>query len=144
MNILFDTSVLIAAFVDTHTAHGPALKRLAAARRAGDTIMVSAHSLAELYAVLTRLPLRPRIRPSTARRLIEENTRDAKIVTLSARDYYRVIARLEEADISGGVCYDALIHHAACKAKAELLLTLNPSDFNRLPATRGTPAIEEP
>ena len=50
--------------------------------------VVSAHSLAESYAVLTMLPLTPRLSPDTALRLVNDNiAMNAKIVTLTAVDY---------------------------------------------------------
>jgi predicted nucleic acid-binding protein len=43
-----------------------------------------------------------------------------------------VLQRLEKLNLVGGAIYDALIAQAALKAKAERLLTLNPSHFLRL------------
>ncbi len=73
MRILFDTSVLVAGIVEAHPMHeraGPWLERA----RAGEfEFLAASHTLAELYAVLTRLPLSPRIWPGVARRLIQAN-----------------------------------------------------------------------
>jgi predicted nucleic acid-binding protein len=43
-----------------------------------------------------------------------------------------VLQRLEKLNLVGGAIYDALIAQAALKAKAERLLTFNPSHFLRL------------
>jgi len=96
-------------------------------------MLVASHTIAELYGVLTTLPLRPRITPDTALRLILENVRKiAKIVPLSVSDYEATIERLAELGIPGGAVYDALIARAAEKSSAERLLTLNASDFERV------------
>jgi len=51
-------------------------------------MLVASHMMAELYGVLTTLPVRPRISPDTAVRLVLENVRKiAKIVPLSVSDY---------------------------------------------------------
>ena len=96
-------------------------------------MLVASHTIAELYGVLTTLPLRPRITPDTALRLILENVRKiAKIVPLSVSDYEATIERLAELGIPGGAVYDALIARAAEKSSAERLLALNASDFERV------------
>jgi predicted nucleic acid-binding protein len=61
VRILLDTSVLVAAMVEAHPAHMRALPWLQKAQGGTDTWLVAAHSLAELYAILTTLPVRPRI-----------------------------------------------------------------------------------
>lgn len=144
MRIFFDTSVLVAAFVESHPAHKVALKRLNKVRAGTDTFIVGGHTLAELYAVLTRLPVRPSIGSALARRLVEENTQDAEISVLSAKDYLKVLARMDEKGLRGGVVYDALLFHAACKAKADLLITLNEKDFKRIQEKENRPVIESP
>ena len=96
-------------------------------------MLVASHTIAELYGVLTTLPVRPRITPDTALRLILENVRKiAKVVPLSVSDYEATIDRLAELGISGGAVYDALIARAAEKSGAERLLTLNASDFEHV------------
>ena len=94
---------------------------------------VAGHTLAELYAVLTRLPVSPRMSPGTALRLIGQNVESrAKVVSLTPSDYGAVIRRMAELGVAGGAIYDALIARAAQKVKAERLLTLNPDDFRRV------------
>jgi len=95
--------------------------------------MVAAHSLAELYAILTTLPIKPRILPDVARQLIEHNVLNrCKVLFLSAEDYVAVIDHLSKLEILGGATYDALIVYAAAKAKADQIITLNPKDFVRV------------
>lgn len=133
MRVLFDTSVLVAALVERHPMHERALVWLKRAIAGEFEFLVSAHTMAELYAVLTALPGIPRVSPGTAWRLIHENVeRNASIVSLSASDYTSSIRRLADAGLSGGVIYDALIAKAAKKEKADRLLTFNADDFKRV------------
>lgn len=119
--------------------HGRALPWLRRARRREIDVLLASHTLAELYAVLTTLPVRPRISPGVARQLIRQNTQGlATLVALSASDYERTLDRMAERNISGGAIYDGLIARAAEKGGADRLLTLNPSDFERVwPESRG-------
>jgi predicted nucleic acid-binding protein len=59
VSTLFDTSVLVAAMVEAHPNHTAALPWLQRAKPGLVTGLVAAHSLAELYAVLTTLPIQP-------------------------------------------------------------------------------------
>ena len=133
MRVLFDTSVLVAAMIESHPLHDRAYPWLDRARKGALTYLVAAHSLAELYAVLSTYPTRPRLTAGAAARLVHDNVQiPARVVTLSARDYGAVIQDLAQASLPGGVVYDALIARAARKAKADRLLTLNPRDFHRV------------
>jgi predicted nucleic acid-binding protein len=133
VNILLDTSVLIAAIVRVHPAHERAVQWLKRVKLQTDTGIVSAHTLAELYAILTRLPIQPRISPDLARRLIHDNVlATCQVVPLTRDDYEAVIARLAERGLVGGVTYDALILHTAVKAQVDVIVTLNEKDFTRI------------
>jgi predicted nucleic acid-binding protein len=132
MKVLFDTSVLVASIVSSHTRHARALLWLKRARAGKVEMLVSTHSIAELYAVLTALPVTPRIPPGLAARLIADDVeRNGTIVALSASDYRAVLTRMVDVGLTGGAIYDALILRAAEKSKVEKLLTLNPEDFKR-------------
>lgn len=133
MRVLLDTSVLVAAVVEAHPMHSVALPWLQRAKAQLDEGLVAAHSIAELYAVLTKLPLRPRIVPSVAVEVIERDALDIlEVVPLSGDDYRAVIKQLAEMGLTGGVTCDALIVRAAQKAGAEKIVTLNPADFARI------------
>ena len=133
MKILFDTSVLVAAIVEPHPMHNRALPWLQRAKTGELAFFVASHTLAELYAVLTTLPIKPMISPSTAWRLIHDNIEiSAKIISLSPSDYQDIIKRVSEFGLSGGIIYDALIVKAAKKSKVERLLTFNINDFKRV------------
>lgn len=133
MKILFDTSVLIASFIKSHSSHELALKWYKKVINNKVKLYVSAHSIAETYSVLTKYPTSPRIRPNDAKRLINDNIKPhAKIISLSANDYMALISDLVDLDLTGGVVFDAIIYQAARKAKVNKILTLNVKDFSRL------------
>ncbi len=141
--VLFDTSALVAGIIRPHPAHARALPWLKKAKSGEISMIVSSHTLAELYAVLTTLPVSPRITPDTAWSLIQENIlNNAEISALSASDYKAVIRKLKEGGFSGGIVYDALICSSAAKAHAETLLTLNATDFKRLLITENLSVVE--
>jgi predicted nucleic acid-binding protein len=131
--VLFDTSVLVAAMTEKHAAHGRALPWLKRALAGEIVFVVAAHSIAELYAVLTTLPGTPRISPAAAARLIRENVEsNAEITSLGAADYSALARRFSELGLAGGAIYDGLIARAAQKSRADRLLTFNDRDFLRV------------
>lgn len=133
MRLLFDTSVLIAAFVESHPKHHAALSWLQRAKTKEKTFFVSTHSLAECFSVLTKLPLSPKISPETAQYLLRENIEKlAQLVALNAKDYLAVLKQMTELGLSGGIIYDAITMRAATKSKVDKILTFNVRDFIRL------------
>jgi hypothetical protein len=102
--------------------------------KSGDfQFLIASHSLAELYAVLTTLPVKPRIQSGTAWHLLNENVgKSAIFTTLSRSDYNNTIRRVADLGLSGGIVYDALIVKAAEKSNADRLLTFNANDFLRI------------
>ena len=133
MRIFYDTSVLIAGIVASHPKHPSALSWLQRAKAKKNSMLISGHSLAECFAVLTKLPLSPRLSPDTAHYLLRENIEKlAQIISLSSQDYLAVLKQMAELNLSGGIIYDALAVKAAHKAKADKILTFNSRDFMRL------------
>jgi predicted nucleic acid-binding protein len=133
MKVMFDISVLVAGMVEPHPAHDRALPWLKRAKAGDLEFFVARHTLAELYSVLTTVPVSPRISPGTARSLIRENVAGpAKTVSLSASDYNTVIRRVSDLGLSGRIVHDGLVARAAKKAQIDRLLTLNPDDFKRV------------
>ena len=133
MKVLADTSVLVAAMVEAHPAHARAFPWLKRAKAGEIELVVCTHTLAELYAVLTTLPIQPRISPDVARRLIRVNIEAVgTIVDLRAADYRKTLGNQASLGLSGGTTYDALAARAAQKANADKLITLNEKDFVRV------------
>lgn len=133
MKILLDTSVLVAAMVEAHPAHERGKAWFNQVTSGTDKGLVAAHSLAELYSILTTLPVTPPISASDAKQLIQKNVAEKlEIVSLSSEDYLQVVDQLAELGIVGGATYDALILRAAENAKVDRVVTLNEKDFRRV------------
>lgn len=108
-----DTSVSIPYLMRSHVAH----EGVSAQLEDVETVL-TAHSLAETYSVLTRLPGDARLAPADAVRLIDANM--GPTVTLAddaVRDLHRRLAPLA---IAGGAVYDALVGLAARQASLVL------------------------
>lgn len=133
MKALLDTSTLIAAMLPDHVHHAHALPWLSQAKSGAFEFVCSGHSLAEVYAVLTRLPRTPPIGPDEALRLIQENvTSHARVYSLPSDEYALVIELLAQNRITGGAVYDAIIARVGELATVDYLVTLNVADFQRV------------
>ena len=92
VNWYFDTSVLVPAAVTRHPHNAPALavlEELVSRKHRG---YISAHSLTEVYSVLTRTPFKPPLYPSEAWQIIEEMIPPhMELVTLSPKEYREVV-----------------------------------------------------
>ena len=132
VKVLFDSSILIAAFVASHPHHQSSLYWFQKAKNREIEGIIATHTLAETYSVLTRLPVKPIISPSIAQRLIQENLNNFTVIPLSNQDYQIVIEQMVNLKLTGGAIYDALIAQVAINISADEILTLNPKHFKRL------------
>jgi len=133
LRIFFDTLVLVAAFVNTHPRHTNCLPWLQRVKKKEIEGIISVHTLVELYSILTKLPLSPRINPELALKLIEENIlEDFELASYDKKDYINLLGDLSRGNISGGASYDGLILNAAKRVNADKILTLNVNDFIRV------------
>jgi len=126
----FDTSVLIPAFLEDHEHHEPSLRAFLKATK--QTGCCAAHSLAEMYATLTRLPGRHRLSGDQAVLLFENIRERLTLVILDAEEYYAALQAAAAARIAGGTVYDALLAQCAAKAEAEVLCTWNVKHFQQM------------
>ncbi len=86
-------------------------------------------TLGEVYAVLTGLPVRPRITGTDGLAVVEQ-IRALTVISLSEGEYVSAIKSLSGV-IVGGAVYDALIAECALKVRADVLITWNVRDFVR-------------
>lgn len=133
MKVIFDSSALIAAFIESHPKHKSALSFLLRATRGEFELFVSAHTILEVYSVLTSAPFKPKITSAIAKRLIDNNIKSvARIIYLTDKDYFKIIDKVCNSGLKGGIVYDAIIVECALNSKIDEILTLNPKDFSRL------------
>lgn len=130
MKYFFDTSVLIAAVLVQHPHHQPSLAVYLKAEKSN--ACCAAHSLAEMYATLTRLPGRQRLDGEQVLQLLDGIREQLTIINLDEKDYYAAIASAAAKGLLGGTVYDALLGYCALKAKATTIYTWNTDHFLRL------------
>ena len=132
MRTLFDTSVVVAALVDQLGTHEAAFREFRRYSQGENTGCCSTHALAEVYATLTALPLKRRISPDEAQRLIEDTVLGRlAVIPLGSDDYRAVIRQLADQGLGSGAIYDALHARCAHKERVDQILTYNLSDFER-------------
>lgn len=133
MDAFFDTTVLVAASERSHPQFGlaiPVVKRVVSGTDRG---FISAHSIAEIYASLTRLPVQPRIQPVEATRILNENILPHfKDIPLEHEDYLRALDVVGGGGFAGPKIYDVLLLECAARCKVARIYTFNLGDFRRL------------
>jgi predicted nucleic acid-binding protein len=133
MKVYCDTSVLVAASVQSHPHHAQSLALFKQLRSGKLEAMISAHGTAEFYAVLTRAPLTPPVYPSEAWRLLTENILPHfHVAALSVPQYTSVLRQAAEKGWTGGLVYDALHLAAATSNHCKRIYTFNLRHFLQL------------
>ena len=129
--LLFDTNVVVAALVERHPHHERAVLWLKRVLVGEVALFLAQHGLAESFAVLTVLPLKPAVTPDQAARLLRDGlvgTCKATVVNLTTMEYLDTITRCALRGMTGGVIHDAVIARCAEKAGAQVL-TFNQRHF---------------
>jgi predicted nucleic acid-binding protein len=129
MSVFFDTSVLVPVFIDNHEHHQRSWNLFASANKRSS--YCSAHSLAEVYATMTRLPGRNRLSGEQVMLFLENVREHVTPVALTADEYYATIKEVSASGIVGGTIYDALIARCALKANADTIYTWNMRHFEQ-------------
>ncbi len=129
MRALFDTSVLIAVFLEDHEHHERSLRAFVATDKKRDCC--AAHSLAEVYSTMTRLPGRHRLSGEQVMLFLENIRERLALIALTGDEYHATIKEAAEAGVIGGTIYDALIARCALKAKVDALYTWNTRHFEQ-------------
>jgi predicted nucleic acid-binding protein len=130
MRYFFDTSVLVPAFVDVHPRHEASLALFLRADK--KHAFCAAHSLAEVYSTLTRLPGESRASAAEAILFLENMAERLTFIALDVAEYWTAIANCAALGVIGGTVYDALLAHCALKAKADIIYTWDLGHFHRL------------
>ncbi len=133
MKVIVDSNVFISASVKNHPKHERISLWLANARQKKTQLYTSAHSLLEVYSVLTRAPFKPPFSPKIASDVIEKNiVSHFKIIDLSANESLEIIQNMVAKNLRGGIIYDAVLVKCAQKLKIQNIATLNPKHFTKL------------
>ncbi len=130
MKEFFDTSVWVAAFWRGHPNHDASLKVVSAAqpRRSASGL----HTLAEIYATMTALPVKDVIPPDQVLLFIQEVRDRCTIITLTDIEYFGTLQHAAERGLASGRIYDALLLRCAMKSKADLIYTWNLKHFRAI------------
>lgn len=145
MRVFLDTNVLVSAVVKQHVFHERSFLVLERVQDETDQGFISAHSLAEMYSVLTNLPPPYRHTPEQAFLSIEENVlKHFKIVALAGSDYGALLREAVGFQIQGGRIYDAVLLNAARKADVHRIFTLNLKHFQSIASAEIKAKLSEP
>ena len=123
MRAFLDTSVLVPVFYGDHIHHDASLSLFVECEKSSGCC--GAHSLAEVYSTLTRMPGRNRISGEQAMLFVGSIRERLSIVALAGNEYAAALEDSAARGIVGGAVYDSLLAHCALKAKAETIYTWN-------------------
>src|ERR1700730_10294881 len=127
MKGFFDTSVLVPVFYGDHVHHEAGLARYIQFDKS--TGSCGAHSLAEVFSTLTRMPGKQRISSEQAMLFIGSIRERLSIIALSGDEYADALEASSALGIVGGGIYDAMLAHCAVKATAEAIYTWNAKHY---------------
>ena len=127
MSIFLDTSVLVAAFWGDHPQHDLSVAVVKTA--SPGSAFCAAHTVAEVYSTMTRLPVKPPIPPEQALLFVQQIRQLFTVVPLTDEEYFSTVERLAQNGLAKNYIYDALIVRAAEKSGADIVYTWNISDF---------------
>ena len=141
----FDTPVLVAAAVSQHEHNARANSILDELAGGSHTGYMSAHSLTEVYSVLTRVPFTPRVSPADAIRAIEAQILSRMTrISLDETEYIEVVRRAAREGWIGGRIHDAIHIRCAAKANCDRIYTFNLRDFRAIAPPHLAPRISAP
>ena len=126
MKQFFDTSVLLAAFLEDEPRHEACASALASAANGCAYL----HALAECFSILTGGRLSVRLSALDAVELIEANIVERlEVITLTPKETTTALRKCQSAGVRGGGIFDFLHLTAARKFAADEILTLNVRHF---------------
>ena len=92
----------------------------------------AAHSLAELYSTLTRIPAPYRASPEEAMLCVKSIASHLRLINLDGPATLAAIRTAATQQIAGGTIYDSLIATCALQSAAERIYSWNIRHFERL------------
>lgn len=143
--VAFDTSVLVAAVIESHPLHARSRIWLHAVAKGTLKGLLCRHALAEIWSVLTRLPVTPALSSQEALSIVERLLENGLTpIDLTHRSYDLALHRCADAGVRSGAIFDALHLVAAETAGAGLMLTFNIKDFRRVAKEVSPPILAPP
>lgn len=143
MKVAFDSSVIIAGAHDMHPHHRRAIIWIDAVFEQRITGMITWHALAEIWSVLTRMPMPARLSPEQAMRVVRRIQGRFQLQLLDSGVYNEALQRCTDRGFVSGVVFDALHLVGAEHMGADVLVTFNAADFRKL-ASPASPRIVIP
>jgi predicted nucleic acid-binding protein len=139
MNVMLDSSVIVAALAPDEEKHAQSLALLI---QGGN--MVYAHALLETFSTLTSGKLGMRVDADLASQLLSQTVVPrVQIVELGSKELIEALQQARKLGVRGGGVYDYMHFVAARKARAEIFYTINQRHF--IPLHReGDPEIRCP
>ena len=132
MKIGVDSCILVAGIHASHPLHAVAADWLIR-NISSNELIITHHSILEIYAVLTRLPGELRITGPEAKQLLESTVRpNMQIADFSASSIWDCIDSLVNHSAVGGQSYDAFITEILTNAGVEAIATFNTTHFIKL------------
>ena len=128
--IFVDTSVIVAASQPYDLRQPACINRLAIADTRGGAC--ATHTLSEVFAVLTRLPLPYRVPAEAALQIVKHTSKRLTVIALTPTEHMAAIERFVAEGLTGAMIYDALILACARKVNATRIYTLNPRHFKQV------------
>jgi hypothetical protein len=96
------------------------------------------------WSVITRLPVSPHVTAGAAARLVERLVEHVRPLAMTSALDRKAIRRCAERGARSGAIFNALHLAAAEVSRADVFVTLNPGDFERLASERGPRIIVPP
>jgi predicted nucleic acid-binding protein len=125
-----DSSVIFASVQEEHTHHRRSLAVMLAASKA--QTFCSTHTIAELHATLTRIPLPLRVAPESAQLILEKLCERVSFVSLTPEEYLEAVRGLSSRRLPGAQIFDALLMACARRIEAEIIYTWNLNHFRMI------------
>lgn len=140
MNVFCDSSVLIAALL-----HGEHRHTASEALLNGENFLFAhVHALNEIFSTLTGGALGFRVAADLAALLIRDRiVPRVTMISLEPKEVVEALASARAHGVRGGAVYDYMHLVAARKAGADILCTLNLTDFQQI-HRQGDPEIRLP
>ena len=142
MNVLFDSSCLVALLVRDHPFYDRAARGYLEFIDDENTNYISTHTLSEVYRTITSGKSYLNFSHQKAHLIIQKTVLQYfNLVDLNTEDYIHVLDRMKSLKLKGAIIYDALISHAAFKVNALRLVTFNEKDFRKVAPENGAELV---